>query len=88
MTELTEAEQTKLNTGRLMRAESDMLLPMLATKQGLVIAKIVGSFRSGDYGSLTAHAAELSMISEMRAEITNKIKQAEVLERKMYEGER
>ncbi len=68
-----------------MRAESDMLLPMLATKQALVIAKIVGAFRSGDYGALTGHAAELSTLHDMKSEITNKIKQAEVLERKMYE---
>jgi hypothetical protein len=82
--ELTEHEQQKMNTGRLMRAESDFLLPYLNTKQNLIIAKIVASFRAGDYSALTGHAAELTTISDMRNDITNKIKQAEILERKAY----
>ncbi len=84
MSEITEAEQQKLNTGRLMRAESDMILPMLATKQTLVIANIVAAFKAGAYERLTAHAAELSTLSDMKAEITSKIRQAEAIERKLY----
>ncbi len=87
MTELTEKEQQKLNTGRMMRAESDLILPLLDTKQALVIGKIVSAFRAGDYQALTGHAAELSTISEMKTEITQKIKVAEALERKIYAGE-
>ena len=87
MTELTEAEQQKMNTGRLMRAESDLILPLLQTKQTLVIGKIVADFRSGKHENLIGHAAELSMISEMKNDITRKIKEGEALERKMYDNE-
>lgn len=85
--ELTEHEQKKLDTGRMMRAESDLILPLLQTKQTLVIGKIVNSFRQGDYASLTGHAAELSTIESMKSEITQKIKQAEAIERKVFANE-
>ena len=84
MTELTEAETTKLNTGRLMRAESDLILPLLQTKQALVIGKIVADFRAGHHDKLLGHAAELATLADMKNEITRKIKEGEALERKMY----
>ncbi len=87
MTELSEKEQTQLNTGRMMRAESDLILPLLHTKERLVIGKLIQAFRAGDYGSLTGHAAELSTLDSMRVEITQKIKTAEALERKAYANE-
>ena len=87
MTELTEQEQQKMNTGRLMRAESDLILPLLQTKQTLIVAKIVAAFKAGHTEMLTAHAAELSIIYDMRTEITRKIKEAEGLERKMLGDE-
>lgn len=83
MTELTESEQQKLNTGRLLRAESDMILPLLQTKERLVIAKIVSAFKAGQQDMLWAHSAELSTIHDMRNEISQKIKVAESLERKV-----
>jgi hypothetical protein len=84
MTELSEKEQQQLNTGRMMRAESDLILPLLQTKERIVIGKIVASFRAGEYGALTGHAAELSTLDSMKNEITQKIKLAEALERKAY----
>ena len=84
MTELTEAETAKLNTGRLMRAESDLILPLLQTKQALVIGKIVADFRAGKHEFLLAHAAELSTLADMMTTINRKIKEGEALERKMY----
>lgn len=87
MTELTEAEQEKLNTGRMMRAESDVLLPLLQTKQTLVVGKIVAAFRAGETDKLIPLAAELSTIFEMKITIGQKIKEAEHLERKMLEDE-
>ena len=86
MTELTEQEQQKLNTGRMMRAESDLLLPLLQTKQAAVLGKIVYSFKAGKHEELIALAAELSTLSDMKSEITRKIKEAESLERKMING--
>ena len=87
MTELTEKEQQTLNTGRVMRAESDVILPLLQTKQDLVIARIVAHFREGDRDKVFAAAAELSILREMRSNIASKIKEAEHYERKMLEEE-
>jgi hypothetical protein len=84
MTELTEAETNKMNTGRLMRAESDLLLPLLQTKQALAVGKIVAAFRAGKHEELLPHAAELSTIMNMKDEITRAIKQAEMLEAKAH----
>ncbi len=83
MTELTETEQQKLNTGRMMRAESDLLLPLLQTKQALAIGKLIAAFRAGET-NFVSHAAELSMIDSMKNEITQKIKAAEAIERKLF----
>lgn len=85
MTELTEQEQEKLNTGRLMRAESDLILPLIDTKQAVVVGAIVSAFRAGSYDRLTGLAAELTTLFEMRNQIKQKIKTAEGLERKLYE---
>lgn len=87
MSELTEKEQTTLNAGRLMRAEADVLLPLLQTKQALVIGKIVAEFRAAHYEALTGLAAELSTIISMKDDITRAIKQAETLERKAFDNE-
>lgn len=84
MTELTEAEQEKLNKGRMMRAESSMLLPLLETKQTLVLARIVQAFRAGESEKLLSLAAELSTLFEMKGEISRTIKQAQILEEKQY----
>lgn len=83
MTELTEQEQQKLNLGRMMRAESDVLLPFLQTKQTLVVALIVSAFRAGEQEKLWGLAAELTTLTDMKQEITRKIKEAEILEKKM-----
>lgn len=83
MTELTEREQEKLNTGRMFRAESDMLLPMLQTKTAVVVGKIVAAFKSGGKPyEFLAYAAELSTLSDMKAEISRKITEANHLEEK------
>lgn len=81
---MTEQEQGTLNKGRLMRAESEILLPLLTTKQNLAVAKLVADFRAGKYAELTGHAAEISTIMGMREEITRSIKQAEQIETKLY----
>lgn len=86
--ELTEKEQAKLNEGRMLRAESDMILPLLATKQATVLGKIVSDFRNGHHDKLLGHAAELSTIYEMKTEIGRKIREAEALEKRVYEGGR
>ncbi len=83
MTELTETETQKMNTGRMLRAESSALLPLLESKQALLVGKIVQLFKSGDYEKLTGAAAELSTVWDMRTEITRKIKEAAYLEAKM-----
>ncbi len=85
--DLTEAEQIKLNSGRLMRAEADMIIPYLDTKRELICGKIVQSFRSGQHGDLLGHAAELATIYEMKSTITSKIKAAEAIERRIFESE-
>ena len=85
MRALTEQENQKLNAGRLMKAESGLLLPLLQTKQTLVIAKIVSAFREGKHEQLIGLAAELSTLAEMKHEITRTIKTAETLEEIMYE---
>jgi hypothetical protein len=87
MTELTEAEQQKLNTGRLLMAQRETILPLLQTKERLVIGKIVSAFKAGQLEMLSAHAAELTTLYDMKMEITQKITAAEALEKKLYDDD-
>lgn len=80
----TEREQHKLNEGRLMRAEADIIMPLLAEKREIAINKLILAFREGHADKLPTHAAELSSIEDMLTTIRNKIRQAEVLERKIH----
>ena len=88
MKELSERELETLNDGRVLRAESDVLIPLLSTKQALAVGKLIHAYREGQHEKLLSIAAEISTISEMQNTITQKIKVAEGLERKIYDGER
>jgi len=88
LNEITEQEQQKLNTGRSLRAETEVLFPLLGTKQALVISKLVAAFRAGQHEQLLPLVAELSTLDSMRSDITRKIKEAEAIERKLYDDAR
>ncbi len=81
----TEREQEKLNTGRLMRAEADLILPLISTKQSLALNKIVAAFKAGERDIIFAVAAELSTLHDMKHDITRKIKEAERIEQRMID---
>ena len=87
MTELTEKEQETLNSSRMIRAESDVLLPLLQTKYTLTAAKIVSAFKAGQTEKLTTLAAELSTVYDMKLMIEQRINEAAYLEKKMLSDE-
>lgn len=78
------AELDTLNQGRMLRAESGVLHPLIMQKREAAIAKIVMHFRAGALDMILACAAELSTIEDMRVTIDNKVKQAEIIERKIH----
>jgi hypothetical protein len=83
--EPSEVEQAKLNTGRLMRAEADVILPLLQEKREAAISTLLWKFKEGKLADLPAAVASLAALEDMRSEIRNKIKTAEGIERKIYE---
>ncbi len=87
MSEITEKEQETMNAGRSLRAESTFLLPLLQTKKELVCGKIIQAFKAGAQDAVWSHAAELSTLYDMRTEITRKIKAAEAIEKRIFEGD-
>lgn len=80
----SELEQKKLNTGRLMRAEADVILPLLQEQRENAIAKLCLHFRAGELNMLPAIAAEINSAETMMVSIKNKIRQAEAIERKVF----
>ena len=90
MTELTEKEQETLNSARVVRAEGDVLLPLLQARERLIIGRTVSAFKAGETGKLISLAAELSTIYDLKSAISQKISEADYLEKKMMsdEGER
>lgn len=85
-TELTEKQYSKISTGRQLRAESDVLLPLLDQRREIAITKILNFYRAGDFEKIPSAAAELCAIDDMKIVIKNKIKSAEALERKVISG--
>lgn len=81
---LSAREHDVMNEGRLLRAESDLLMPLLLEKREGAIARLIYHFKEGKTELLTAVAAELSAIEDMRSTINTKIKKAEAIERKVY----
>lgn len=79
----TEHEQKVLNEGRLLRAEADIFLPMLRQQREIAISKIIHVYKAGGEG-LQAAAASLVAIEDMLTTTGNKIKKAEVIERKIH----
>lgn len=86
MNELSEKELETLNRTRQIRAESDVLRPLLDTKQAMIVAKIIQAFKSGKHEHLTALAAELTAVHDMKYEIDRSIKTAAQLERKAFQN--
>jgi hypothetical protein len=82
----SEKELNELNTGRLMRAEADLLVPMLNRQREAVVAKLCAYYRSGEMAQLPVCAAEIVAIENMKSEIKNKIAKAQSIERKIQNG--
>jgi len=80
----TELEQEKLNQGRMLRAEADLIIPMLTKRREDATARLVHYFKSGEHDKLTVAAAEIATLTDMAADIRNKIKSAENIERKIH----
>lgn len=80
----TEKELSTLNEGRLMRAESDIIIPLLTKQREAAVSKVIYHFKAHELEKLPAAAAELAAIEDMRAAIANRIKKAEHIERKVY----
>ncbi len=83
--ELSEQETAALNEGIALRVETEMLLPLLQTKMTLAQGKLIQHYKAGDRDAVFASAAELSALSDIRSTISQKVKLAEALERKIYE---
>lgn len=82
-----EKELQALNTGRLMRAEADLILPMLERQKEDAVSSICNNFRMGKIEMLPVFAAQLVSIENMKSEIKNKIAKAQNIERKIYDSE-
>ena len=82
--ELTEADIKTLNEGRMMRVESEILLPLLRQRRESAIQKLIGIFKSEEQKGILAATAEISCLEDMLTTITNKIKRAELIERKIH----
>ena len=80
----SEKEVSALNTGRLMRAESDVIGPLLERQKQDVISGLCNAFRAGQLDMLPVFTAQLVSIENMKAEIKNKIAKAENIERKIF----
>lgn len=80
----TEAEQRVLNDGRMIRGEADILLPLLRQQKDAAVSRIIYEFKGGKLDALPAAAASLAAIEDMITTITNRIKKAEIIERKIH----
>jgi hypothetical protein len=80
---MTEKEAQIINTGRLLRAESDVLVPMLVERRELIVQKIIMLYKAGDFERIRDCSAELSLIEDMKLKIKNKILAADAVERKL-----
>lgn len=84
---MTEKEAQAINTGRLLRAESDVMLPMLAERREHAVQKILLYFRSGEFEKIRDCAAELCVMDDLQNKIKNKIRAADAAERRMTNGD-
>lgn len=83
--ELNDREIDQLNQGRMVRAEADVVLPLLGKQKLGAVAKISTLYRAGDLGQLPVAVAELVAIENLETEINKRIKRAEALERRIFE---
>jgi len=83
----TEIEQAKLNTGRLMRANADVVLPLIQDMREQAISTLIWKFKEGKRDEIYPEAAKLATLEDMRTSIITKIKAAEVIERKIHGGQ-
>lgn len=86
--DISEKDAQTLQTGRLLRAESDIMLPMLNERREAAVSKIIMYYRSGELEKITQAAAELSVTEDLKQTIKNKIKLAETVERRVEHEQR
>lgn len=79
---------SSLNIGRMMRAESDVILPMLQTQREDAIAAACQAFRTGQMNDIPIHIARLVTVENMCIEIKQKIAKAEAIEKRIYDADR
>ena len=84
MIELTEKEIEKLNRGRTVRAEAQVLLPLLTQKKAAAVDRLIAHFRAGQSEMLLTVAAEISVLSGLESDLNKSIRETENLERKIY----
>lgn len=84
--DLTEQEHQKLNDGRMLRGESQYLLPMLAKRKEAALGLLLAHYRSGEVNMLLPVTAQLSALVDLETEIKKSNKQTEILEKKAYES--
>lgn len=82
-----EKEIERLNKGRLMQIASRELLPLLDTMKKDAISKIIMSHKGHAAEELPAHAAELSVIEDLRSKIERSNRETEKREEKLYATE-
>lgn len=90
MSDVTEQDMRTMQLGRLMRAEADVILPLLAERREQAITKMLQHYRAGKFEMLPSAVAELCVTEDMKQTIKNKIKAAEAVERKVmneHDGE-
>jgi hypothetical protein len=80
----TEKDLQIMQTGKLMQASADVILPLLEKQREDAISAIIWAFRSNEIAKLQSLAATLSTIDSMKSEIKNKIAKANKLEEKIY----
>lgn len=83
--EITEKETERMNSGRLVRAEATVLIPLLAERKASAVTRLTAVFRSGAVAeNLTALVAEITTLEDLEREIKRRIKETEHIERKIY----
>lgn len=86
MSEIKEKELMDLNVGRLIRANGEVIIPMLNSQRESAIQAACLAYRQGKLSEIPMHVARLIVIEDMQIEIKHKITKAEAIEKRIYDN--
>lgn len=81
---MTPKQLGKLNTGRLLRLETQALLPILEKKTDTVLNRMIHRYRAGEQNFLS-EAAELSVLADLLIEIKRSNNHTAQLEEELHD---